>query len=145
MRFSLLILCVSIALTSCGKRPTTRTSQNPEIPITGAEVWKVNGTNFNIEGTACLIMGNDQTLFIVKALCDFSPNASHKPIACNLAKYALDHTYPAKLKQASWNGKGIPFSGSIGVALIQKQNIGNVSASSGWRYPFTVQELTEQK
>jgi hypothetical protein len=126
---------------SFGKPPQTQTSFNPEFPITGAEVWSVLGTNYSIEGTSLLVMGNGQTLFVVKALCNFAPDATHKPIAQSLAKYAVEHNYHKKVS-ASWaNGIAQPFSGLIGVALIQQRNNGVLTLSSGYRYTFQIQEL----
>src|SRR5215510_6109155 len=86
-------LAVALVVSACGKAPPTQTSTNPEVPLTGAEVWSLAGTNFNIEGTAALILRNGRTLLVVKALCGFPANASHKPIAQALAKYAVDHGY----------------------------------------------------
>jgi hypothetical protein len=137
-------LAVALLASACGKAPTTQTSTNPELPLSGAEVWKVSGTNFNIEGTAALVMGNGQTLLVVKALCDFQANASHKPIAQALAKYAVDHGYQNAITASSRGGKLPPFSGAVGVALTQKRSIGSVAAASGYRYSFKVAELQPQ-
>src|ERR1035437_6136684 len=136
-----LITCFVLLFTSCGKPPQTQTSPNPEAPITGPEVWNVNGTKFNIEGTALLVMGNGQTLFIVKALCDFAPDQTHRPLALAITKYAVDNGYPSKVKESSWNGKPTPPSDGIGVALFQKQTMGSVAMSSGCRYSFGINEL----
>jgi hypothetical protein len=126
---------------SFGKPPQTQTSSNPEFPITGAEVWSVLGTNYNIEGTSLLVMGNGQTLFVVKALCNFAPDATHKPIAQSLAKYAVEHGYHKKVS-ASWgNGIAQPFSGVTGVAFIQQRNNSVLTLNSGYRYTFQIQEL----
>ncbi len=143
MKQNLIVLCLALLCVSCGQEPRTQTSGNPEGPVTGPEVWKIDGTNFNVEGTACLVMGNGQTLFVVKAITDFPPNASHKPIARVLAKYAVDNGYPGKVKQSYWNGKPTPFSGSIGVALFQKRGVGSVAVAAGWKYNFTVEELKQ--
>jgi len=143
MKRNLTLLCLALLCVSCGQKPRTQTSGNPEAPVTGPEVWKINGTKFNVEGTACLVMGNGQTLFVVKAITDFPPNASHKPIARALAKYAVDKGYPGKVEQSSWNGKPTPFSGSIGVALFQKSGVGSVAVAAGWKYNFTVEELKQ--
>jgi hypothetical protein len=126
---------------SFSKPSQTQTSSNPEFPITGAEVWNVRGTNYNIEGTSLLVMGNGQTLFVIKALCNFAPDVTHKPIAQSLAKYAVEHGYHKKVS-ASWrNGIAQPFSGVIGVALIQQSGSGILTLSSGYRYTFQVSEL----
>jgi hypothetical protein len=126
---------------SFGKPPQTQTSSNPEFPITGAEVWSVLGTNYNIEGTSLLVMGNGQTLFVVKALCNFAPDATHKPIAQLLAKYAVEHGYHKRVS-ASWgNGIAQPFSGVVGVALIQQSSKDFLTLSSGYRYTFPITEL----
>src|ERR1035437_3117366 len=114
-----LITCFVLLFTSCGKPPQTQTSPNPEAPITGPEVWNVNGPKFNIEGTALLVMGNGQTLFIFKALCDFAPDQTHRPLARAITKYAVDNGYPSKVKESSWNGKPTPPSDGIGVALLK--------------------------
>ncbi len=143
MRHNLTLLCLALLCGSCGQEPRTQTSGNPEAPVTGPEVWNVNGTNFNVEGTACLVMGNGQTLFVVKAITDFAPQAFHKPIARALAKYAVDNGYPSKVKQSSWNGTPTPFSGSIGVALFQKRGVGSVAVAAGWKYNFTAEELKQ--
>ena len=139
-------LAFSMLILSCGKGSSqTQTSNNPEFPITGAEVWNISGTNYNIEGTSLLVMGNGQTLFVVKALCDFQPDVSHKPIARSLAKYAVDHRYHKKVS-ASWgNGKPQPFSEAVGVALIHKSGADPLAVSSGYKYHFTVAELQDKK
>ena len=145
-------LAVGLLISGCGKAPPTQTSNNPEFPLTGAEVWNVSGTNFNVEGTAALLLGNGQTLLVVKALCDFQASASHRPIARALAKYAVEHGYQNRLASSSSSspspssapGARRPFSGSVGVALTQKRSIGSVSASTGYRYSFTVAELQDQ-
>src|ERR1035437_5351212 len=117
MKNILTFLGLALFCCSCGKPPPTQTSNNPEFPISGAEVWTVSGTNYNIEGTALLVMGNGQTLFVIKALCEYQPDASHTPIARSLAKYAVAHGYHKKVS-ASWgNGRPQPFSGGVGVAL----------------------------
>ena len=105
-------LAAAFFVSGCGKAPPTQTSTNPELPLTGAEVWKVDGTNFNVEGTAALVMGNGQTLVVVKALCDFRADGSHRPIAEALAKYAVDHGYQNALTASSSGGAPRPFSGS---------------------------------
>jgi len=129
---------------SFSKPPQTQTSPNPEFPITGAEVWSVLGTNYNVEGTSLLVMGNGQTMFIVKALINFKPDATHKPIAQSLAKYAVEHGYHKKVS-ASWgNGVAQPFSGVIGVALIRQSSSGLLSLNSGYRYTFPVKDLEEK-
>ena len=155
-RFFLPALAVGLLMSGCGKAPPTQTSNNPELPLTGPEVWNVAGTNFNVEGTAALLLGNGQTLLVVKALCDFQANASHRPIGRALAKYAVDHGYQNRLASSSSSssssspssasalGARRPFSGSVGVALTQKRSIGSVSASTGYRYSFTVAELQDQ-
>ena len=143
MNQSLILLIVALLCSSCGKPAPTQTSNNPEFPITGAEVWIVSGTNYNIEATTLLVMGNGETLFVIKALCDYRPDASHKPIARSLAKYAVDHGYHKKVS-ASWgNGRPQPFSGAVGVALINKIAVGATSASYGYRYSFQIAELAE--
>ena len=76
-----------------GLPPQTQTSRNPESAITGAEVWKVSGTNYSIQGTSLLSLGNGQTMFTVKVLCEFLPGTNDKPIARSIAKYAVDHGY----------------------------------------------------
>jgi hypothetical protein len=127
--------------TNSGKPQQTQTSSNPESPITGPEVWSVSATNYDIQGTALLTMGNGQTLFIIKALCNFVPDKTHRPVARSLAKYAVDHGYLKKVKQSWWNGTPQQFSGAVGVALMQKSR-GDFSApNSGYRYSFTVAEL----
>ena len=146
------LVTVALIVGACGKPPPTQTSNNPELPLTGTEVWSVSGTNFNIEGTAALLLRNGQTLLVVKALCDFQANASHRPIGRALAKYAVDHGYQNRLASSSSSsssplsapGARRPFSGSVGVALTQKRSIGSVSASTGYRYSFTVAELQDQ-
>jgi hypothetical protein len=138
-------LAVALLFSACGKAPPTQTSTNPELALTGAEVWNVSGTNFNIEGTAALRMGNGQTLLVVKALCDFQANASHKPIAQALAKYAVDHGYQKAIAASSRGGTLPLFSGSVGVALTKRRSIGSVAASSGYRYSFKIAELQPQE
>jgi hypothetical protein len=137
--------CVLLLCSEKGSSQT-QTSPNPEFPITGAEVWDISGTNYNIEGTSLLVMGNGQTLFVIKALCDFQPDASHKPIARSLAKYAVGHGYHKKVS-ASWgnDGKPQPFSDAVGVALIHKSGIGPLAVSSGYKYHFTVVELQDKQ
>jgi len=138
-------LAAAFFVSGCGKAPPTQTSTNPELPLTGAEIWKVDGTNFNVEGTAALVMGNGQTLLVVKALCDFQADGSHRPIAEALAKYAVDHGYQNALTASSSGGAPRPFSGSVGVALTQKRSIGSVAANSGYRYSFKIAELQAQE
>jgi hypothetical protein len=137
-------LAIALLVSACGKAPPTQTSTNPELPLTGAEVWKVGGTNFSVEGTAALVMGNGQTLLVVKALCDFQADTSHRPIAQALAKYAVEHGYQKAITESSRGGKLPPFSGAVGVALTQKRSIGSVAASSGYRYSFKAAELQPQ-
>jgi len=139
------IICLALLVSSCGKPPPAKTSTNPEPPVTGRETWVINGTNYSIEGTAMLIMGNGTSLFVVKGLCDFAPDASHEPLARRLAKYAVDHGYHAKVKQTVWNGQTIPFSGNIGVALMQQRSVGSVAMNAGYRYNFNVDELTKKE
>jgi hypothetical protein len=122
----------------------TQTSSNPEIPVSGPAVWKIAGVEYKIEGTAFLVMGNGQGLFIVKALCDFSPNASHRRFAESLARYAVAQELQKKAALV-WNGKPLPFSGSIGVALMQQQSALIFTATSGHKYIFTVDELEKKK
>ena len=143
MKYHLIVPCLVLLCASCGKAPPTQTSNNPEAPVTGPEIWNVNGTNFNIEGTACLVMGNGQTLFVVKAITDFAPGAADQPIARALAKYAVDNGYPGKVKQSYGNGKPTPFSGGIGVALFRKQGVGSMAVAAEWKYHFTVKELQQ--
>ncbi|HTZ20515.1 MAG TPA: hypothetical protein VMC06_06510 [Opitutaceae bacterium] len=129
---------------SCGKPPPTQTSASPEFPVTGPEVWKVGGKNYDIEGTAFLSMGNGQTLFVVKVLCDWMPNASDKPVARALAKYAAEHGYERKGAVVT-DGKVQPFSGSIGVALIHRvAEVGGKTANYGYRFNFTVADLEQE-
>jgi len=128
-----------------GLPPQTQTSRNPESAITGAEVWKVSGTNYNVQGTSLLTMGNGQTMFIVKAFCDFVPSSKDKLIARSIAKYAVDHGYQAKVKESWWNGVPQQFSGAVGVALMQKAPAGSAPPAAGWRYNFTVAELQTGK
>ena len=163
-------LAVALFVTSCGKpppsqlatrstnswllvnRPTnnaiplqTQTSGNPESPLSGAEVWNVSGTNYSIEGTALLALGKGQTMFVVKAISEFYPNQSHKSVARALAKYAFDHGYVSRVTQSWWNGVPQQFSGSVGVALIQKYPDASSNSSSGYRYQFSVADLEESK
>ena len=102
-----------------GASPQVPMNPNPEAPITGAEVWNVSGTNYSIQGTTLLTLGNGQTMFTVRALCDFPPSTKDKPIARSIAKYAIDHGYTTKVKQSSWNGIPQQSSGAIGVSLMQ--------------------------
>jgi hypothetical protein len=127
--------------TNSGKPQQTQTSPNPESPITGPEVWSISGTNYDIQGTALLTMGNGQTLFVIKALCDFVPDNTYKPVAWLLAKYAVDHGYHKKVKQSWWNGMPQQFSGSVGVALMHKSHGDSSLPNSGYRYSFPLAEL----
>lgn len=144
MKHVLILPMLVLLCSSCGKTPT-QTSNNPEFPITGAEVWTVSGTNYNIEGTALLVMGNGQTLFVVKALTDHNPDGSQQPVARCLAKYAVDHGYHKRAISSWGNGRPQPFSGAVGVALIHKTGLGPSSVSYGYRYSFTVAELSGSK
>ena len=82
-------------------------------------------------------------MFVIKALCDYQPDASHTPIARSLAKYAVAHGYHKKVS-ASWgNGRPQPFSGAVGVALSHKIGVGSAYVSSGYRYNFTVRRTKE--
>ncbi len=134
-------LPLSSSATNSGKPQQTQTSSNPESPITGPEVWRLSATNYDIQGTALLTMGNGQTLFVIKALCDFVPDKTHKPVAYLLAKYAVDRGYLKKVKQSWWNGTPQQFSGTVGVALMQKSHGDSSAPNSGYRYSFTVAEL----
>jgi hypothetical protein len=148
---------VAALFCSCGKSPEQEAKHptalglsnvvpvnpNPEAPITGAEVWIVSGTNYNIQGTSLLTLGNGQTMFTVKALCEFPPSSNDRPIARSLAKYAIDHGYTAKVKQSSWNGIPQQPSGAIGVSLMQNTPPGY--PAPGYRYSFTIAELQNGK
>src|SRR5262245_54471357 len=135
---------VALIITACGKPPPTQTSNALELPLTGAELWSMGGSNFNVEGTAALLLRNGQTLLVVKALCDFQANASHRAIAQALAKYAIDHGYQNALTNGLGSSPRRPFSGSVGVALTRRKTIGSVAASTGYRYNFTITELQAQ-
>jgi hypothetical protein len=119
--------------------PQVPMNPNPEAPITGAEVWNVSGTNYNIQRTTLLTLGNGQTMFTVHALCDFSPGKNDKPFARSIAKYAIDHGYTTKVKQSWWNGAPQQSSGAVGVSLTQNTPAG--SFAPGYRYNFTMTEL----
>jgi hypothetical protein len=125
--------------TNSGIPQQTQTSSNQESPVTGREVWSVSGTNYDIQGTALLTMGNGQTMFVVKALCDFTPGKAHKPLAQSLARYAVDHGYLAKLPRPS--GAAPRFSEVVGVALMQKPKDRSSTPSSGYRYSFALAEI----
>ena len=138
---SLIILSsvLFVLLSGCENPPKqTQTSTNPEVPITGKEVWTIEDTDWTIEGTAMLIMGNGTGLCVVKAHVDFSPNATHRPMARSLAKYAVKNKYHKKVSNAVHNGKPVKFSGGIGVALVDRHGLG---LNSGYRYSFKVDEL----
>ncbi len=128
-----------------GVPPKTPMNPNPESPITGAEVWKVSGTNYSIQGTSLLSLGNGQTMFTVKVLCEFLPGTNDKPIARSIAKYAVDQGYTAKVKESWWNGVPQQFSGAVGVALMQKPAGDSLLPAAGYRYNFKISELGEGK
>ena len=106
-------VAVAVLFCSCGKSPEQQAKNpialglsnvvpmnpNPDAPITGAEVWTVSGTNYSIQGTSLLTLGNGQTMFTVKALCDFPPSTNDRPIARSIAKYAIDPESLAKLAE----------------------------------------------
>ena len=64
----------------------TPMNSNPEAPITGTEDWNVSGTNYSIQGISLLSLGNAQTMFTLKALCDFQPGTNDTPIARSIAQ-----------------------------------------------------------
>jgi hypothetical protein len=89
-------------------------------------------------------MGDGQTMFVIKALCTFSPDKTHEPVARAIAKYAVDHGYTKKVAQSWWNGVLQQPSGAIGVALMRLSEDGS-TAVSGFRYHFTIADLQDQK
>ena len=143
MKHVVFALAFLLFCSACRRTPSaqTRTTRNPEIPITGPEVWDINGTAYQIEGTSWLLMGNGRSLFVIKAIVEFTPSASHRPVAAQLAKYATDNGYTDKMKGRTWQGRPVPYSGSIGVTLCQTRGLGSAHVFAGYRYNFDNEEL----
>lgn len=122
-----------------------QSSTNPEIPLTANETWKISGTEYEVEETAALIMGNGEALLVIKVLVDFVPDQSHQSIARLIAKHAIDERYEDKVVALTWNGKLVEFSGSVGVALVKRTGTGPTAMNYGWRYSFKKSDLIEEK
>jgi hypothetical protein len=142
--FRLFVLASTLLFSHQAIAEQTQTSSDPELPVSGPAVWKIAGVEYQIDGTALVVMGNGQGLFIVKAQCDFPPDASHRGIAKSIAQYAVDHGLQKKAGQVLWNGKPVPFSGAVGVALAQQQSAILITAPNGFRYTFLLGELQKE-
>lgn len=143
--FNVLRMLISISMffclftASCSQKNQTNTSGNPEVPLTGFETWEIDNVEYIVEGTAYLIMKDENALFIIKVMTPFKPNGSHKQLARLFAIYANSHGYLKKMDSISYNGRPVKFSGAIGVALFEKQETG---ITVGWKYNFTLEELS---
>jgi len=145
LKLNLLYVGFILFSASCGSPAPVRTSTNPELTVTGQEVWTIDGNRYDIDSTAILLLSNGKSLYLVKSLCDFAPKATHKPHARLLAQYAVDNGYLSKADTVQWNHRPIQLPGAVGVALIQQQSVGTTAMNAGYRYNFLVDDLTQSE
>jgi hypothetical protein len=123
-----------------GGSAQTQTSSAVELPVTGPETWTINGTSYQIEGTAAINLNNGEVMSVVKARCAFAPGIGEEPLARLLAKYAVGHGYT--VQESRLNGKTQPVASSLGVALIyHPTESSNDVRDYSYRYHFDIAQL----
>jgi hypothetical protein len=118
----------------------TKTSQYNEITLSGSEKWILNNIEYNIEGTALI----GEALFVVKVLIDETPTKENENMAKQIAKYAIMNDYFMKAKHTILNNQKVNLYDGIGIAIIKKDKILNLSNAKGYRFNFKTIDLLNE-
>lgn len=136
--------CVVLALVSaCGPGRSSRTTLNPQIPVSGPETWTVGVREWSIEGTDLILSPDGSAMLAVKALFQEKAGPSQEPLARELATYALHHGYLEKAASALPEDGRFSVAANIGVALINRVSTPVGSVAGGYRYNFQAKDLQE--
>lgn len=135
---ALLGLALLLGLTACGKVSPPCVS----IPVSGAEVWVIDGKKYDIVSTRCLLTDKGQAFLEIMAYADISyepvkTTYTNRPLAYAFAMYACISNYPSKALHAIVTNCPPVLSG-IEVCLIQRPTTNTNGRLLGQRYDIPV-------
>lgn len=131
----ILLICL---VAGCGQSRPPRTAQNPQVRVSGRETWSLTTGDTVVLETALLKFHDGEAMLVVKASCE-TPGPMEKPLAKELAEYAVQHKYLKKAEARRSLLRAKKLGNRIGVALVAPDG------KSGYRFNFSLDELGHQE
>ena len=140
-----------IILISCNpQEQPTKTSQYPQLAVSGNEVWKIDNKDYHIEATYLIVFPDKTVQFTINYLSndDLDMGALDNERAIDITFPIFKYAYENKLYESKhvWS-KGQELKASkIGVAIISKNTIGkpgiaHLSKARGYRIALSLDDI----
>lgn len=141
---SLFIIVSLLMFCSSAIADNVKTSPGKEIQVTGAEQWKIAGSQYHIDGTMLVkIRPNPIFLYVIRVFVTHDPGKQDKHMARQIARYALVNDYLARAKAIKVSGKPVQLVPDLGVAVVHKIPGLFYSSFKGYKFLFKLSELSK--
>ena len=119
-----------------------KTSQEPEIQVSGEESWMIQGNKYKIDGTMLVrVAPYPSHLYAIRILISEKPSSKHESLARAIAKYAFDNGYLDMARKCKFNSNPVVLVPNIGVAVIRRTGPSFFNHAEGYRFQFNTEEL----